>query len=95
MYAGEALDALPAPHRTAVFAEPDIAFRADFPELIITLGEKDCRVFEKYRHQFPRDGILWTYDYFGGGGRQRTLHYELSERWLWPHYLRIIELKAN
>lgn len=72
-----------------------IAFRADSPELVITLGEKDCRVFEKYRRQFPRDGILWTYDYFSGGGRQRTLRYDLSERWLWPHYLRIIELKAN
>ena len=72
-----------------------VALRADDPELVITLGEKECRAFDEIRDGFPRDGILWVYDNFAGAGKQKTLRYDLSERRLWQYYLRIIGLKAR
>ena len=72
-----------------------VALRADAPELIVTMGERECRLFEDIRDSFPRDGILWPYEYFSGEGKQKTLRFELSERQLWPYFLRIIGLKLR
>ncbi len=67
----------------------------DNPVLEIILGEKECKKFERERSFFPRDGIQWTYDYFGGETKTKTLLFSLCDRDLWKYYIRLIQLKVE
>ena len=72
-----------------------VALRPDSAELIIRYGKRECELFAQERDHFPREGILWPYDYFSGKEPNKVLRYDLSERSLWLSYFRLISIRAE
>ena len=61
----------------------------------VELEGKTTQLRAQERDRFPREGILWPYDYFSGKEPNKVLRYDLSERSLWPSYFRLISIRAE